>query len=286
MATTSSLRMIPRLSFAGVTEAGRTQALRRGFDLGFTVSDATVDVFLCVGREDNRVRITGTTPKTRLAPVLAAIDELEMWGVPIDLWMVVERDGSVVNQSTKVRHTSHVKPYFGVLTVSGFEADNPKLTYPGIGIGRWLSAPMNGRYYFCYGSRLETDPAMRGFDCTTLPMALLGLQSLPAPGYGKQLCDAAGATNVGLEQLRTEDLKLIFSGARAPFRFGLVAPGAYIIFSEKHVLLYDATQNLLYESNVNIAFKKWRASERELKRPPNDLWWMRKLPAAAMGAFA
>jgi len=261
------------------------QSLRRGFDLGFSVSDPSLTLFLCVGQATNRVQITGTTPMSRLAPILKAIDDFGTWAAPIDMWMVAEQQGAIVAESAKTKHITHVKPYFGALTLSGFEADLPKLTYPGIGVGRWLTAPMNDRYYFRYGSRLETDPAMRGFDCTTLPMALLGLQTLPAPGYGKQLCDAAGATNVGLEQLKTDDLKLIFTGARAPFRFGMVQPGAYLIFSEKHVLLYDATQNLLYESNVGIAFKRWRASEREMKRPPNDLWWMRKLPAGAMSSF-
>lgn len=58
------------LHFRGMTDLG----IGRGFDLAFNVVDKSADLYLCLGRADNRVRINGTTPLPCQASVLAAID--------------------------------------------------------------------------------------------------------------------------------------------------------------------------------------------------------------------
>jgi hypothetical protein len=253
------------LTFEGMTDLG----IRFGFDLNYAVLDKSLGVFLCVGADDNQVKVTGTTPRTRQADVLAAIDRNAKWGELVDIWLVGKKNGASVVTSPKVKFMTHVKPFFGTLTISGIANDNPRMTYPGNGKGRLLSPKINGRHYFIYAGKLETDNAMRGFDCTSFPMALLSIRSIAAPGYGKQVCEAAGATQCNLEQIRGKDLELRFQKDTVPL-------GIYILFSAGHVLLYNSDKNWLYEFNIG-GFRSTRANQRHLHAPQN-LWWMRKLP--------
>jgi len=250
------------LTFTGMTDKG----INHGLDLQFNLADKTAKLFLCVGKEDNRVLITGTTPASRQRAVLAAIDQFGQWGHAIDLWMVSEKNGTLAARTAPVKYVTHVKPYYGWLTITGFSSDQPPLTYPGNGKGRVLSKPINDRYYFIYGGMLETNNQMRGFDCTTFPMALFSVRYLPHPGYGKQLCDALGASKCDLEQIKTADLQE---------RFNTIPAGLYVLFSEGHVLLYNSDIKTLYEFNYG-GFRKTPAGGRHLQATHN-LWWMRKL---------
>jgi len=252
------------LTFTGMTHMG----LRVGYDLQFSVKDSSLKVYLCVGLDDNRVLVTGTTRLSRQAAVLKAIDELGKWGQQIQLWMVGEKDGVVSVTTPPVNYLSHVRPFYGKLRVSNIAAADPRLTYPGNGKGRVLSKPMNDRYYFHLGGALETAESNRGFDCTTFPLALLSIPALPSPGYGKQLCDAAEAVPCGLEQLKSADLGQRFKDSKIP-------AGLYVLFSAGHVMLYNADINMLYEFNFG-GFRATPAALRDL-RAPQDLWWMRKL---------
>src|SRR5262245_56778874 len=225
------------LHFAGMSDYG----IKHGFDLQYTSNDPSAKVFLCVGTEENRVEITGTNRLSRQAAVLKAIDDHGKWAQNIELWMVAEKNGALAARTGKVTHRSHVKPYYGKLTISDISADKA-LTYPGNGLGRLLSDQINGRYYMIYGGKLETSNAMRGFDCTSFPMALLSTGALAPPGYGKQLWDKAGATKCDLEQLNRDDLE-------ARFRENSIPVGQYVVFSAGHVLLYDSDINTLYEFN-------------------------------------
>ncbi|MFL5070566.1 MAG: hypothetical protein ACJ8D9_13360 [Xanthobacteraceae bacterium] len=248
--------------------------LNGGVDLTYKIADKTAEVYLCVGAEDNRVLITGTTPAGRRDDVLDAIDEFGKWGENIKTWMVAEKSGAVVARSPVVNHLAHVKPFYGELTISDIANDG--MTYAGNGIGRWLSPRINERYYFIYGSKLENSNPMRGFDCTTFPMALFGMQRLPQPGYGKQLCDALGATTCGLEQIKRADLEQKFKDDSIPI-------GIYVLFSEGHVLLYNSDINTLYEFTYG-GFKQTPAAERPMKATHN-LWWMRKLTETYRSCF-
>jgi hypothetical protein len=261
------------LAFSGMTDLG----IGRGLDLQFQIADKSADLYLCVGRPDNRVRISGTTPLSRQASVLAAIDQFGKWGENVQIWMVAYKGGALVAQSRPINFLTHVKPFYGRLKTSDMASDMPRLTYPGNGAGRLLSKPINGRYYFIYGGKLETASAMRGFDCTSFPMALLSIPSLPAPGYGKQLCEAAHAESCGMEQLKRADLE-------ARFKADSIPNGLYVLFSEGHVLLYNSDTNTLHEF-THGGYRATLASSRPMPAA-HDLWWMRKLSESCRPSFA
>lgn len=261
------------LTFSGMTDMG----FKVGFDLQFTLADKSAKIFLCVGSEDNRVDVTGTNRLSRQPAVLAAIDDYGKWGENVPLWMVSEKEGTLAARTPTVNYKTHVRPFCGSLTITGISTDDPKMTYPGNGHGRVLSPKINDCYYFHLGGRLETDVEKRGFDCTTFPMALFSLRYLPPPGYGKQLCDALGATKCDLELLKRADLEKKFQDDVIPY-------GHYVLFSEGHVLLYDSYKNFLFEFTYG-GFKATPAGQRGMTAK-NDLWWMRKLGADKMAFFA
>ena len=261
------------LAFSGMTDLG----VGRGLDLQFHFADKSADLYLCVGRPDNRLRITGTTPLSRQASVLAAIDQLGKWGESVQIWMLAYKGRALVAQSRPASYVTHVKPFYGQLKISDMASDTPRLTYPGNGAGRLLSKPINGRHYFVYGGKLETASAMRGFDCTSFPMALLSIPNLPAPGYGKQLCEAAHAEPCDMEQLKRADLE-------ARFKSNSVPSGLYVLFSEGHVLLYNADANTLHEF-THGGYRATPASSRPMPAA-HDLWWMRKLSESYRPRFA
>jgi len=255
-----------------------------GFDLTYALTDATLTAELCVGSEDNRVTITGTTPKTREAAVLAAIDSFGKWGEKIKVWMIGRKGADVVVRTAAADFLTHVKPYYGSLKISDIAKDSPAMTYPGNGFGRLLSEQINGRYYFKYAGKHETDNAMRGLDCTSFPMALFSLKSLPSPGYGKQLCDALGATKYvdptgksEYEQIKRNELEKRLAENTTP-------GGYFVIFSEGHVLLYNGYMNLIHEFTFG-GFKTTPGGSRPMIAN-NNLWWMRKLPDTVGPYFA
>jgi hypothetical protein len=257
------------LVFNGMTDLG----IDFGFNLEFWNKDKAATTFLCIGSEDNRVEITGTKPKGRQPAVLKAIDDYGKWGEDVSLWMTSERAGVLTARTRAYTYKTHVKPFYGKpyegeLTISGISTDDPKMTYPGNGKGRLLSPKINGRYYFIYAGKFETDNKMRGFDCTSFPMALFSVKSLPTPGYGKQLCQVLGATECDLEQIQSSDLQKRFQEDVIDF-------GYYVLFSEGHVMLYNSNGNYLYEFTYG-GFKGTSAGARPLNAKHN-LWWMRKL---------
>lgn len=272
MVVPSNVAMGTGLYFTAMTDKG----IDKGIDLQYSVTDRTLQLYLCIGQEDNRVLINGTLPLSRQAAVLEAIDQFGKWGQIIPVWMVSERNGALVARTRPINYKTHVKPYYGLLRISQIRADQPSMTYPGNGIGRLLTKRINNRYYFRYGLTLETDDRMRGFDCTSFPMALLEIPYLPLPGYGKQLCEAARAITCDLEQVKSEDF-------RKKFRENTISNGIYILFSAGHVMLYNADINILYEFNIG-GFRATPAGDRDLPAPQN-LWWMRRLDEKYRLAF-
>ena len=273
MATAFSKALGSGLRFSAMTPLG----IGRGFDLTYGLSDASQMAYLCVGDEDNLVQITGTTPASREAAVLDAIDSFGKWGEEIQLWMIAKKSSDTTGRTNPVTYKTHVKPFYGKLTISDIAKDDPPMTYPGNGYGRVLSPLINDRYYFKYAGKYETDNTKRGFDCTTFPMALFSILTLPPPGYGKQLADAAGATQCDYEQKKSGDLEKEFQENSTP-------GGLYILFSEGHVLLYNSDINTLYEFTFG-GFKQTPAGLRKMTAAHN-LWWMRKLPETYRPCFA
>lgn len=260
------------LTFTGMTHMG----LGIGYDLQYNVTDNALTVYLCVGTENNRVLVTGTSRLTRQEAVLDAIDQFGTWGQNIQLWMVGKKNGAIAVRTAPVSYLAHVKPFYGNLCLTDIAADQPRMTYPGNGKGRVLSKAINDRYYFHLGGKLETSDVNRGFDCTTFPMALLSIPFLPQPGYGKQLCDAAQAVQCDLEQLKSADLAQRFTDNTIP-------NGIYVLFSAGHVMLYNSDINTLYEFNYG-GFQVTPAAQKRL-RAPQDLWWMRKISETYRGCL-
>jgi len=91
MALLSNSAMGTGLNFTKMTDLG----ISRGFDLQYSLVDKSLKLYLCVGQEDNRVLVTGTTPLSRQAAVLSAIDQFGKWGQTIQLWMVSEKNGTL-----------------------------------------------------------------------------------------------------------------------------------------------------------------------------------------------
>ena len=105
---------------------------------------------------------------------------------------------------------------------------------------------------------------------------LEAIDQLGSPGYGKQVCDAVGASQCDFEQVKGADLA-------ARFKENSVPNGLYILFSEGHVLLYNSDINTLCEFTFG-GFKRTPAGQRSLQAP-RDLWWMRKLSEAYRPCF-
>lgn len=264
MASGAASQSSAGISLKGMSDLG----VGYGFDIQYSLADKSKTLYLCVGEDDNRVVVTGTTHKSRQAPILKAIDDLGQWAQPIKIWLVAEKSGSPPVVSSQVNFITHVKPFCGALNIGDIAADDPAMTYPGKGKGRLLTESINEKYYFQYAGRFEKEADNRGFDCTSFPMALLSIPSLPAPGYGKQLCMAAGAIECELEQVHSKVLSDKFSKDQIP-------RGLYILFSAGHVMLYNSDINTLYEFNYG-GF--WLTSAgQKLLQAPQDLWWMRKL---------
>lgn len=264
----------PGLAFTAMTDAG----IGYGFNLKYSLADRSLDAYLCVGRENNLVKITGTPQILLQEPILAAIDAFGAWGANIKVWMIAKKNGTVVAQTPPIDFKTHVKPYWGRLRVAEIAAAQPRLTFPGIGVGRLLSRQINSRYYFIYNGYLETDNAYRGFDCTSFPMALLSIRSLAAPGRGRQVCEAAGATKCDLEQLDADAIA-------QRFRDDTIPGGLYVVFSASHVMLYNSDINMLYEFNVPDGFRATPAGKRTMLPAPQRLWWLRKLSESYRPAF-
>jgi len=128
------------LTFNGMKDLG----IEKGFDLDFSNTDKEATTFLCIGSEKNRVKITGTSPRSRRDDVLKAIDGNGKWGEDVSLWMTSERAEVLTARTREVKYKTHVKPFYGEpykgeLTITGIAADDPKMTYPGNGKGRLLS---------------------------------------------------------------------------------------------------------------------------------------------------
>ena len=278
------------------TRTGTGIALRRmthlglgkGYDLDYNVAESfTTSVYLCIGRDDNRVLISHTTPQSREAAVLAAIDELRQWSRWIDVWLVAEKSSATVGGTAPVKFFTHVQPYCGPLTLGGFATDFPGLTYAGNGVGRLLSRQINNRYYFVYGGNLETDPARRGFDCTTFPMVLFQVPRLPGTGSGMDLANALGAAACDLEEMEPAKLEAHFAARDVP-------AGIYIVFGKwgavgaGHVLLYDANINWLFEFNSSPVngYQDKPATYRSFRYPASAKWWIRKLDPKYRPCFA
>jgi hypothetical protein len=227
------------------------------------------NVYLCVGNGTNRLDITGGYKPDMLAGLLACVGAAGTWGTTVKCWAVLEQNGLIAGQSAAQTMTCPVQPYDGPLTFEGIAAANPPLTYPGNGKGRlWIN--LGGKYYFRNGSTLETDNAMRGFDCTTFPMALFETYPNMSGKYGTALADALGAEQCDMEMKTAAEIKPFF----ADYAKG---PTIYFMWSEGHVVLekLNTIHEFTYGGYKCTSAQDWPGYGRAAR----GQWWVRKLPA-------
>lgn len=241
-----------------------------GYRIRFRGTRPGAKVFLCVEKADNRIDVSQGYLATHLKSLLKAIGQVDGWGKTMRCWLVQEVAGKHMGESTARDLAAPVKPYEGSLTFNGIAGATPKLTYPGNGVGRWFTEPIDGKYYFRYASKFETSPQMRGFDCTTFPMSLFQCFPNMAGKYGGYLADQLGATKCDMEQKKEKEIKEFFSDK---LRGGT---GLYFMFSAGHVVLVKngTTHEFTYggyQTGPAATFARYN-------KAPQGLWWIRKLP--------
>jgi hypothetical protein len=259
-----------------------------GFRIHYGTVPPNARVFLCVGNKDNRIEITGqygVWPRNQLMQLLTALEQLGLWAQKIPVWVVAEQSGLRVGESDQQMLAAPVQPFDGPLTLASMGAQTPRLTYCGNGVGRLLTdGKLTDKYYFREGLHnggiLETDPRMRGFDCTTFIMSLFQKFPNMSGKYGTYLVESLGATPCSLEQVKARDAPHIF-------QFPLAKMGFYVMWSETHmVLVKDA---MLYQCRGNGSAKgtaSWAADGYPQPVPAGSwpgyhyatLWWIRQLP--------
>jgi hypothetical protein len=235
--------------------------------------------FLCVEGSKNRVDITGGYNATSLPSLLKCIKQLSAWGTSCNCWVVDEQGGRQVSESEAQGIACPVKPFDGAFTFDGFKNHQPKLTYPGNGKGRTL-IEIDGEYHFCNAGKLETDNTMRGFDCTTFPMALFKCNVNMSGKWGTALAVALGAEKCDMEQKKEPDIKAFFTNK-------VKSSGLFIMWSggtnssgklTGHVVLLK--NNEIHEFATGGYKRTSVTTWPGYRRAPNGLWWMRKLPAS------
>ncbi len=245
----------------------------------------------------NSLDITGGHDLEKL---LALFDKTAKWGQEINVWAEARLNAKTIATSSKTKLKIHVKPLPARLTFQVIAAE--RLTYPGNGHGRTLTKQLyNNQWYFRRGSVLENDNAMRGFDCTTFPMALWSTYPDMSGAYGTKLVETLGAQKCGLEQLNWKEVRALFTDTAGPL--GPVAPppksnpdpsfwrdpftkptradqfdtrATYLVWSAGHVVIY---QDRMIHEFTHGGYKMTPAHLRDWSQAPQGLWWIRKLPS-------
>jgi hypothetical protein len=229
------------------------------------------NLYLCLESVTNRLDLAGGYNATKLPALLKCIGAVEGWGKSIRCWLVLEQNGQTIGESAATDMQCPVKPYDGAFTLQGFGSAQPKLTYPGNGTGRLLTAAIDGKHYFRFGSKFETDNALRGFDCTTFIMALFQCNIDMSGKYGTYLVEKLGCTKCDMEQKKEKEVKAFFADATKG------AMGQYIMWSEGHMLV--AKNAVLHEFTYGGYVQTPAATFPRYNKAANGLWWIRKLPA-------
>ncbi len=219
--------------------------------------------------------VTGGYNRSLLPHLLRIFAGLQSWGKTIACRAAVVQDGRFVPGSFSGTENLDcpVQPLDTPVTFASIGMAFPRLTYPGNGFGRLLSAPIAGKRYFLQPTArmqngpFETDNNMRGFDCTTFPMSLFNCYPNMTGKYGTALADALGAAKCDLEQKHPDEVKKYFADKTQ-------SAGLYFMWSEGHVLLVK--DGMVHEFTYG-GYQVTDIQQRPLNVPRN-LLWVRKLP--------
>jgi hypothetical protein len=189
------------------------------------------------------VDVTGR-PKTdlldmaRLRKLLDLFDQMNAWGTQVSCRLHVRQNGTTIAQSGTQTLRAPVRPYCGSLHPKLGKGDTgPRLCYTGIQTGRMLYQPdIDGRYYFAFGGKFETDNAKRGLNCITYVGGVCGVD--PSSGamsaYGTQLANHLLAQQVGMEGKSKQEVIQFFTtdGQHSQLR-----RGTFIVWNSGHTVL-------------------------------------------------
>ena len=233
-------------------------------------------LFLGIGDDNTVMEVSGRNRadligSDNLPELLKLIAKKNKWGSSVDCKLHLKYGTAPVSQSNAQPLKCPVAPYADGLTFDAIAKAIPKMTYPGNGKGRLLTDLIGAKRYFKYGGRFETDNAMRGFDCTTFPIALFSCNINMGDKHGTPLADALGATKCSMEQKKPEEVKAFFNDATTG------AKGLYFMWSAGHIILAkDATiHEFTYGGYKRTAASLWEG----YPKAPQKLWWVRKLPS-------
>jgi len=174
----------------------------------------------------------------RLKKLLAHFDQTNAWGNPVTVQLHVVQNGRAVAKSNTQTLPAPVRPHCGCLNPKLGKGDcGPRLCYTGVQTGRMLFQPgIEGRYYYAFGGKFETDNAKRGLNCITYVGAVFGVD--PSTGamsaYGTQLANHLGAIKLGMEGKSKQEVLRFFTtdGMRSQLR-----KGVYIVWNAGHTVL-------------------------------------------------
>jgi hypothetical protein len=229
----------------------------------------------------NSVDVTGR-PSTdllneaKLGELLKVIERLDAWGRPLMLRLHVVRDQNVVWESAPVMLQCPVRPHSGKMLSPTANAD---LDYLGNAATKrfWgrMFLPVAGydKYVFCWGGRLELDPAKRGFDCITYAGTTCLAPHTAMGGRGADLAAALGATEVTHGEVRLESAKM----EQIRTYFDTDPGGAYLLYAGGHVTL--VVDGVVHEFKPGRPGNKGftQASVADWTKAHADGWTLRKL---------
>lgn len=257
-------------------------------------------VYLCVGRRNNFVDVSKGFTRTELYPLARCFRAWGQWNQPVDCWLEGGfAPAGIGNVTSNVRQiVTPVRPFCGPLTTRMIANEPIPFSYTGTGVGRYFDMDkLDGcAYYMKYGSALETDPKMRGMDCTTFPRALFELNSdvagsMPGNNYAAvHIANDLGASAVGIEGVsRTQMMKDLLGLDSEKNFLAWPKEGLYILWTTGHIMLYRGEKDRLrygiHEfTGSGSGGREWKAVGYKetgiLNRTfYNGPYWARKIPS-------
>lgn len=242
---------------------------------------AGAHVYFCVGDAGNRIEITGGySTATHLPQLIRCFRRCAQWGQDVNCWLNVEVSGYDPNlPASEIKQIrTPVQPIDWPLNTRKIATAAPALTYPGNGWGRVLSEQFDGQRYFYIAGGFETNPAYRGFDCTSFPEALYcdlfpnGYPDLSAGNSGPIIADALGAQACDMEAKDGETLRQLLLDRQDEI-------SVYLVWRHySHILLCKvdtvAGSRWFHEFNLG-GYLRTPLAEREL----SGTFTARRLPA-------
>lgn len=233
-------------------------------------------LILFVSSEMRTIDITGGYKAAHLPALLDRLAEANAWGTKVECWVGIQRAGAIVpgSLSPHQRLEAPVAPFVGERTLAGLGAartpDNKPLPYvqtaPDVHDAPILTTALgNQRYFFKYAGNFITDPARRGFDCTTYIGAAYGLDR--GMESSKVLADTLHATSV----LADSTLAKVREHIAKPENLS----GKYLLWKSNHIAVVDGGEVMEFSKEkqgfAQTPLAQWHSADMAK-------FWLSKLP--------